>query len=445
MKILKKSKQEQGITLIALVVTIIVLLILAGVTVSAVMGENGLFQKASTAREINERENVKEDVTLAWGSIQMEGLPNNTSLADKAAQLETELKKKDASATVTVSTEDANVLEVSYKGYSINLNASNDTVTYIAKNGTSGGNNNNNNNNNENNNNNNNNNNDTSAGGVYSLDGTLLATISNDNTLPTTDYSGTPYHLTNGLTYVISHIDPSGEVSYYNENNENDPNNGKYLGGLVTYSKDENGDEIIITSNTVFERLKLSSVDAYDLDSYNGISDYKFVVPSNVEAISRYAFMGRNKLKYLVLPDSVKKFSWGAICIGDAEFKADEDGYVYYNGVCGEWETKDRDQEMEIEIGSSIEEYYDETDFSVRNIVDEDIGTTHINLKYINLRSVTEASWNALKASLNKSDMNGTTIKFMGTEQQFLAATGFSSLSQATTGLDSKYILEMTE
>ena len=72
----------------------------------------------------NERENIKEDVTLAWGSVQMEGLPNNTSLADKAAQLETELKKKDASATVTVSTEDANVLEVSYKGYSINLNAS---------------------------------------------------------------------------------------------------------------------------------------------------------------------------------------------------------------------------------------------------------------------------------------------------------------------------------
>ena len=40
------GKRENGITLIALVVTIVVLLILAGITISLVFGSNGVTQKA---------------------------------------------------------------------------------------------------------------------------------------------------------------------------------------------------------------------------------------------------------------------------------------------------------------------------------------------------------------------------------------------------------------
>lgn len=39
-------KQERGITLVALVVTIVVLLILAGVSISLVIGQNGIVTKA---------------------------------------------------------------------------------------------------------------------------------------------------------------------------------------------------------------------------------------------------------------------------------------------------------------------------------------------------------------------------------------------------------------
>ena len=39
---MKKIKGEKGITLIALVITIIVLLILAGVSISMLTGENGI-------------------------------------------------------------------------------------------------------------------------------------------------------------------------------------------------------------------------------------------------------------------------------------------------------------------------------------------------------------------------------------------------------------------
>ena len=42
-------KKEKGITLIALVVTIIVLLILAGVAISLTIGQGGIFDKAQDA------------------------------------------------------------------------------------------------------------------------------------------------------------------------------------------------------------------------------------------------------------------------------------------------------------------------------------------------------------------------------------------------------------
>ena len=46
-----KNKQERGITLIALVVTIVVLLILAGVSISLVLNNNGVISKAKDARD----------------------------------------------------------------------------------------------------------------------------------------------------------------------------------------------------------------------------------------------------------------------------------------------------------------------------------------------------------------------------------------------------------
>lgn len=42
-------KGQKGITLVALVITIIVLLILAGITISLVIGDNGLLNKATGA------------------------------------------------------------------------------------------------------------------------------------------------------------------------------------------------------------------------------------------------------------------------------------------------------------------------------------------------------------------------------------------------------------
>ena len=56
---MKKLKNKKGITLIALVVTIIVLLILAGVTIATLTGENGILTRAQEAK--NQTENAEEN------------------------------------------------------------------------------------------------------------------------------------------------------------------------------------------------------------------------------------------------------------------------------------------------------------------------------------------------------------------------------------------------
>ena len=50
-----KLKHESAITLVALIVTIIVLLILAGITITLTVGRNGLLDKVQQASIENEK------------------------------------------------------------------------------------------------------------------------------------------------------------------------------------------------------------------------------------------------------------------------------------------------------------------------------------------------------------------------------------------------------
>ena len=58
--------QTKGITLIALVITIIVLLILAGVSIAMLTGENGILSQASKAKDETEISGEKEAISLAY-------------------------------------------------------------------------------------------------------------------------------------------------------------------------------------------------------------------------------------------------------------------------------------------------------------------------------------------------------------------------------------------
>ena len=62
-------KDNKGITLVALVITIIVLLILAGVTVASLSGEDGLLTRGSQAVNRSNVADAEEKVTLAFDNI----------------------------------------------------------------------------------------------------------------------------------------------------------------------------------------------------------------------------------------------------------------------------------------------------------------------------------------------------------------------------------------
>ncbi len=64
-KLKEQLKINKGITLIALVITIIVLLILAGVTIATLTGDNGILTKAQSAKTQNDKATAKEKVDLA--------------------------------------------------------------------------------------------------------------------------------------------------------------------------------------------------------------------------------------------------------------------------------------------------------------------------------------------------------------------------------------------
>ena len=93
------KKRQKGITLIALVVTIVVLLILAGITISLVFGSNGVIQKAQDSKEQTEIGEMREKLEMAkvpvyadgngsykvqdyWDRIESEGL-----IADKTVDI----------------------------------------------------------------------------------------------------------------------------------------------------------------------------------------------------------------------------------------------------------------------------------------------------------------------------------------------------------------------
>ena len=96
---MKRLKNKKGITLIALVVTIVVLLILAAVSITALVGENGLITRAKLAAE-KTNQSVQNDIAaMEELNQQLENLINGeqsdtTTLITQISFEETEITKK---------------------------------------------------------------------------------------------------------------------------------------------------------------------------------------------------------------------------------------------------------------------------------------------------------------------------------------------------------------
>ena len=94
------TKKEQGITLIALVTTIVVLLILASITIGAVSGEGGLIGSANEAKEKTEIANEKEVVDRAV--VQAMGKNKRGNLVRSELQDELDIITGEGETEVTI-------------------------------------------------------------------------------------------------------------------------------------------------------------------------------------------------------------------------------------------------------------------------------------------------------------------------------------------------------
>ncbi|MCI9063070.1 MAG: hypothetical protein HFJ17_00440 [Clostridia bacterium] len=132
-----KLKNNKGITLIALVITIIVLLILAGVAISMLAGENGILRQAGKSKENTERATIEEKIQLA---VLIARLNENNSIdyktlndeLDKIGYKDEDLKKIPAEIVINEKhyaiSKDGNAKEIQWY-YDSDKNITNGIVT----------------------------------------------------------------------------------------------------------------------------------------------------------------------------------------------------------------------------------------------------------------------------------------------------------------------------
>ena len=132
-------RKEKGITLIALVITIIVLLILAGVTIAMLTGDNGILTKTNQAKTSTTKGEVADKINMAINA-EYASLLSGESM-QTAAKIASSNGITEADFTITPKTAEATgstvVLSIkpsatgSYKDYKDDSNLEG-TITYNA-------------------------------------------------------------------------------------------------------------------------------------------------------------------------------------------------------------------------------------------------------------------------------------------------------------------------
>lgn len=133
---MKNQKNERGITLVALVVTIVVLLILAGITIMYVMSDNGVFGQASSAQQKSDSAAVEEAVSTALVSLYPEifsGTPGDDGKVDLTQSFKDNLSpsmKTDKATSLSVKAEQSKVSDLKVVGLTVTYKGKDYTVTY---------------------------------------------------------------------------------------------------------------------------------------------------------------------------------------------------------------------------------------------------------------------------------------------------------------------------
>lgn len=121
-------KKEKGITLIALVVTIIVLIILAGVSINLVLGENGIITKAKKAAEDTKKAQIEEQMELCKLEASMNNIELKDVLIDKGMISEEELE---TSGICKINNDEKNLVISNSNGLKVLSNSVNNGNDYL--------------------------------------------------------------------------------------------------------------------------------------------------------------------------------------------------------------------------------------------------------------------------------------------------------------------------
>ena len=108
-----RIQENKAITLIALVITIIVLIILAGIAISMMIGDNGIFAKAKEAKRLQITAEAKEKIGADILAAQVEAIERNEEL--EQAQVEDIISK------YGILQDDKDTIVLKDNGYEISL------------------------------------------------------------------------------------------------------------------------------------------------------------------------------------------------------------------------------------------------------------------------------------------------------------------------------------
>lgn len=159
-KMKRKTKNEIGVTLVALIVTIVVLLILAGITIGSITSDNGIIKEANSAKKSAEMQALESQIEMAIIKVEqkhrnptldqvieeitkiehVEGVDRETGAIkndlgdDIIGKLDDYIKKENAGGDIEIITQPSNIETISNTGdiqFKVEVKAEAEgTVTY---------------------------------------------------------------------------------------------------------------------------------------------------------------------------------------------------------------------------------------------------------------------------------------------------------------------------
>ncbi len=123
------KKKNKGITLIALVITIIILLILAGISIAS-LTESGLFERAKESKQVSEKAQAKEEIKLVLNEWKIITIQNNITFENF---LDTKVQSKEVDDYELLENKE---IEIYRNGYYLVVDSNANIIEEIQKAGT---------------------------------------------------------------------------------------------------------------------------------------------------------------------------------------------------------------------------------------------------------------------------------------------------------------------